>query len=212
MDIKLNSLSLSELAYKRIKELIIENILKPGDRINQEKVAIELGISKIPLIQALTLLGKEGLIKKIPRRGFFVSKFNEKEINNIFDIRSVFEMLGVATLVDNLNSELEKELKKFLEDFKLYYDQKNSKKYYDLDIKFHKFIIDSTSNELISKIDEDYNLLLLCFTKGFILDWHISIKQHKEIITLILQKDKKQAEAAIRNHINALKAEYDKRI
>lgn len=58
---KIDNHTLSELAYKKIKEFIIENILKTGDRISQEKIASDLGISKIPLIEALSVLIKKTL-------------------------------------------------------------------------------------------------------------------------------------------------------
>jgi DNA-binding GntR family transcriptional regulator len=208
---KISNNTLSELAYKKIKELIIVNVLKPGDKISQEKVANDLGISKIPLIQALTLLSKEGLIQKLPRKGFFVKNFSKKELDDIFAVRSVFEMLGVSSLIDELSAEAEEKLKEFISEFKHYYDQKKSREYYDLDVKFHYFLIESSKNKIIMNLNEEFNILLLCFTKGWVLDWDTSINQHDEIINSILIKEKDKAEHAIRNHIHTLKEEFNKK-
>jgi DNA-binding GntR family transcriptional regulator len=208
---KIDNHTLSELAYKKIKELIIENVLKPGDKISQEKVANDLGMSKIPLIQALALLSKEGLIQKVPRKGFFVKNFSKEELNDIFVVRSVFEMVGVSTLIEELNTDAENKLKEFLKSFEVYYNQKKTKEAYDLDVKFHYFLIESSKNKIIVNLTEELNILLLCFTKGWILDWNISIRQHNEIINSILAKDKVKAEYAIRNHINALREEFIKK-
>lgn len=208
---KISNNTLSEQAYKKIKELIIDNVLKPSDRINQEKVASDLGISKIPLIQALTLLSKEGLIEKLPRKGFFVKTFSREELDDIFAVRSVFEMLGVSNLIDNLSPDSENTLKNFLEGFENYYNQKKTKDYYDLDIKFHYFLIESSKNKIIIDLTEEFNILLLCFTKGWVLDWKTSIDQHKEVINLILHKEKTKAENAIRSHIYSLREEFDKK-
>jgi len=208
---KIDNNTLSELAYKKIKELIIENVLKPGDKISQEKVANDLGMSKIPLIQALALLSKEGLIQKLPRKGFFVKNFSKEELNDIFVVRSVFEMLGVAALIDELTTETEDKLKEFLRGFEYYYNQKKTKEAYDLDVRFHYFLIESSKNKIIINLTEELNILLLCFTKGWVLDWNISIKQHNEIINSILIKDKNKAEFAIRNHINTLREEFIKK-
>lgn len=209
---KISNHTLSELAYKKIKELIIDNVLKPGDKISQEKVANDLGISKIPLIQALTLLSKEGLIQKLPRKGFFVKNFSQEELNDIFAVRSVFEMLGVSVLINDLSTVTEDKLKEFLNGFEYYYNQKKSKEYYDLDVKFHYFLIESSKNKIIINLTEEFNILLLCFTKGWVLDWNTSINQHSEIINSILKKEKIKAELAIRNHIDALKEEFNKKI
>ena len=209
-DLKIENYTLSELAYRKVKSLILNNFLKPGDRINQEKVAKELGISKIPLIQALTLLTKENLLEKLPRRGFFVKKYSRKELDDIFELRAILEMAGVYSLIENMSPSTENKLKKFLDDFEYYYKEKKTKEHYELDAKFHYFIVDSTENDLIVKLNETHNILLLCFTKGWVLDWDTSIKQHREIINLVLEKNITGAGLSMRRHIESLKEEFDK--
>ncbi len=56
--------------FDNIKLSIINNILKPGDKIAQEKMAKQFGISKIPSIEALTLLSNEQLLEKVSRKVF----------------------------------------------------------------------------------------------------------------------------------------------
>ena len=79
MDIKIEQKNLSHEAYNKIKLLILDNVLKSGEKIIQEKMAQKLGISRIPLIQALTILQKERLIEYNPRKGFTVRKISTKE-------------------------------------------------------------------------------------------------------------------------------------
>ena len=210
-DLKIENYTLSELAYRKVKSLILNNFLKPGDRINQEKVAKELGISKIPLIQALTLLTKENLLEKLPRRGFFVKKYSRKELDDIFELRAILEMAGVYSLIENMSPSTENKLKKFLDDFEYYYKEKKTKEHYELDAKFHYFIVDSTENDLIVKLNETHNILLLCFTKGWVLDWDTSIKQHREIINLVLEKNITGAGLSMRRHIFSIREAYIKK-
>jgi DNA-binding GntR family transcriptional regulator len=198
---KIEHNSLSEMAYNKIKSLIIDNSLKPGEKIIQEKMAADLGISKIPLIQALTVLHNEGLLEKIPRKGFYVKKFLNAEIADIFDIRSALEMLCVSKVIEKMNPEIEKTLKSFMDDFKIYYQKKNSKKYYETDVKFHQFLIDAADNEILKSIIDNFNILLICYTKGFVLELNESYSQHNSVIESLLEKDTEKAEAAIRQHI-----------
>jgi len=207
---KIKQVTLSELAYKKIKTLILENTLKPGDKILQEGMAEEFGISKIPLIQALSLLNNEGLLEKLPRKGFFVKKFSEDEINNIFEIRSIFEMIGVSKLTKTLDVENKNILNNFLKDFEYYYEKKMKKEYYDTDVKFHYFFIESSKNDLLISITEKFNILLTGFTKGFILDWDISISQHRELINTMIIGNTLEAEILIREHLDSIKNKYKK--
>lgn len=194
--------ALSDLAYKKIKELIISNVMKPGDKIPQEKVAKTFGISKIPLIQALTMMSKEGILEKIPRRGFYVKKFNSDEIKDSLDIRILFENLGAVFLIDNWNEEYEKKLKEFLNRFEFYHKNKKQKEYYILDAEFHKFLIQSSNNKIVVNMNENLNILLVCFTKGMIIESRNSIEHHREIINSIFLKDRKKIEDSIRKHVN----------
>jgi DNA-binding GntR family transcriptional regulator len=207
---KIKQLTLSELAYKKIKSLILNNTLKPGDKLLQDGMAEEFGISKIPLIQALSLLNNEGLLEKLPRKGFFVKQFSEDEIDNIFEIRSIFEMVGVSKLTKILDVENKNKLKNFLKEFEYYYEKKMKKEYYDTDVKFHYFFIEASKNDLLISITEKFNILITGFTKGFILDWDISISQHRELINAMVKGDIQEAETLIRQHLDSIKNKYKK--
>ncbi len=207
----IKQVTLSELAYKKIKSLILDNSLKPGDKILQDGMAEEFGISKIPLIQALSLLSNEGLLEKVPRKGFFVKKFSEDEINNIFEIRSIFEMVGVSKLTQILDVENKNKLKNFLKEFECYYEKKMKKEYYDTDVRFHYFFIESSKNDLLISITEKFNILLTGFTKGFVLDWDVSINQHRELINAMINGNIQEAETLIRKHLDSIKNKYKKK-
>jgi DNA-binding GntR family transcriptional regulator len=206
---KINHVALSEIAYEKIKQLILDNTLKAGQKIIQEKMAKELGISKIPLIQSLTRLNNEGLLTKIPRRGFCVREFTEDELNYIFDVRAALEMLCVSIIIKNYSPKFINKIKDFLNDFETYYKEKDGKKYYDTDVKFHFFIIRSSNNSLIIDIVEKFNILLLCYIKGFVLEVEESFEQHKNLIEAILNKDLEKAEKSMRDHITQIRLKLD---
>ena len=70
--------NLDQKAYQILKGMIIERQLLPGDKIPQEKLAEDLGISRTPLVNALKLLEQDKLVQSIPRRGFFVRHFDKR--------------------------------------------------------------------------------------------------------------------------------------
>ena len=72
----IQSENLDQKAYQIIKEMIEERKLMPGQKIPQEKLATDLGISRTPLISALKFLEHEKLVETKPRRGFFVRLFS----------------------------------------------------------------------------------------------------------------------------------------
>jgi DNA-binding GntR family transcriptional regulator len=203
---KINYNALSEMAYERIKQLILNNSLKAGEKIIQEKMAKKLGISKIPLIQTLTMLSNEGLVIKIPRKGFCVREFNLEEINDIYTVREVLEILSISVIIRDYPLKVINKIKDFLKDFELYYKERNIKKYYDTDTKFHYFLIKSSNNKLIIDIVDKFNILILCYLKGFVLEIKDSFTQHKELIEAIIARDFKKAEFSLRKHLSKIRS------
>jgi len=200
MDLKYKHKNLSDYAYKKIKTLILNDILKNGEKIVQEKMAKKLGISKIPIIQALTVLQNERLIEYYPRRGFFVRELTYKEFIEILDIRRILESLAIKKIIENLDEQIKSKLLEFLDGFEFYNKTKKYKKYYDLDKKFHYYLIEASNNSYLININNTFNILLLCYTKGFKTDINISIEHHRKIIDAILNKETEKAINLIKEH------------
>ncbi|MGD9288255.1 MAG: GntR family transcriptional regulator, partial [Desulfobacterales bacterium] len=100
-----------------LKELITDRKLLPGQKIPQEKLARDLGISRTPLVSALKFLEHEKLVESVPRRGFFVRLFSKEEMVYIFELREVLEGLAArraaAKITDSQIIELDKFFKPF---------------------------------------------------------------------------------------------------
>ena len=69
--------NLDQKVYQILKTMIMERKLLPGEKIRQEKLAQDLGISRTPLVAALKFLEHEKLVESKPRRGFFVRLFKK---------------------------------------------------------------------------------------------------------------------------------------
>jgi DNA-binding GntR family transcriptional regulator len=201
---KINNFTLRDLAYNSIKEYILQGDLKPGKKIFQEKMADELGISKIPIIQALALLEMEGILKKIPQKGFFVRKVSKDEILKINDIRIIFEEIGIRKLIENPKKENNEKLSKYLSNFDKYQKNKNKKSYILEDLAFHHFFIESSGFEIIEKTLDNLGVFTVVFMKG-IPGLENSYKDHKIIINGVLENDCEKAVSGLKDHINRIK-------
>jgi DNA-binding GntR family transcriptional regulator len=83
--------SLTEHAYQHLRQAILTGRLASGAPLRQEKLSSELGISRLPLREALRQLDAEGLVVLRPRRGYFVALLDTQEIEELFDIRAMME-------------------------------------------------------------------------------------------------------------------------
>jgi len=80
-----------ERAYEFLKSSILSGRFNPGERLTEEHLAKELGISRTPIREALHKLESEGLIKPLATRGFVASQDSKDEIEELFEIRAVLE-------------------------------------------------------------------------------------------------------------------------
>ena len=91
---------LAQRVHKLLKQMILQGELKSGQRLPQDELAEQLGVSRTPLLSAFSKLEREMLVETISRRGSFVRSFSTKELLDIYDIRLRLEPLGArgATL------------------------------------------------------------------------------------------------------------------
>jgi len=88
-----------------IRERLISGSEAVGARLNQRKLAEELGVSVIPLREALRVLQAEGLVTIFPHRGAFVTSLSRDELNEIFVIREQLDPLATKLAVGRLSVE-----------------------------------------------------------------------------------------------------------
>ena len=87
--------SLVELAADAIRKMILSGGLAPGDRLIEERLTDELGVSRPPLREALRMLEQEGLIVSRPRRGATVATLDRQDVVEIMTLRSGLERMAV---------------------------------------------------------------------------------------------------------------------
>lgn len=86
--------SLVEQVHRSILSEIASGQLRPGERIIQEQLAQQLGISRQPVQQALTLLRKEGVLIDAPGRGLQVAPLDLAHVRHLYEVRAVIEGLA----------------------------------------------------------------------------------------------------------------------
>jgi DNA-binding GntR family transcriptional regulator len=87
--------SLVDVAAEALRRKIVGGALLPGDRIVENQLTQELGISRPPLREALRLLEREGLVRQLPRRGAIVTPLTLHDVYEIFTLRGEYERLAV---------------------------------------------------------------------------------------------------------------------
>lgn len=196
--------NLDQKAYEIIKKMIMDRKLLPGDKISQEKLAHDLGISRTPVVSALKYLEKEKLVEAKPRRGFYVRLFTIEEMVSIFELREVLEGLAARRAAANVNGAQIDELKGFFASFKDAGGAADLKAYAREDRRFHNFVTEVGAKEFLKSILQTYNIISFSYqvvsSEGLVRSPAETLGEHLAIIEALCDKDGDEAEALMRAH------------
>ena len=145
--------NLTSLAYKSIKDYILEGRLDEESRLTEEFLSSQLGISKSPIREALNRLEAEGLIRIEARRGAYLRSFSNKEIDDLYDVREALEVHAVRTGV--FTPATIKELRASNKRLRSYLKANDRTKYIDEDVSFHAAVARATGNARLCDVLEN---------------------------------------------------------
>ena len=198
--------SLVDKTYNHILYMIMTKELKPGERIPEQKIAEEFGISRSPVREAMRQLANDGLINIYPNRFAEVANFDESEIKEIGIMRIALDVVAVklallyGSQVDFLRlKEIAEKCRQALIDN----DDYNRIKY---DCDFHLELAKIGQNHLLEKFQNELYLRVQ-FTVSYLDSkpdelYKNHIDQHTIIADALMAHDEKTAIDTIKNHIN----------
>ena len=212
-----NHENLDQKAYTIIKQMITDRKLLPGDKIPQEKLAQDLGISRTPLVGALKYLEKEKLVEARPRRGFYVRLFSMQEMVSIFELREVLEGLAARRAASHITDSQLQELERFFDPFKGQENITDLRTYAREDRRFHSFVTEVGAKEFLKSILQTYNIISFSYqvvsSEGLIRSPNETIQEHLAIVEALCKKDARKSEDLMRYHfkqsIARLKSEIE---
>jgi len=196
--------SLSEQVYNHIKRLILSGEISGGEKIPEEKVARQFGVSRTPIREALSRLEEYGLIQMKPRSYAVVVALEPKEAGQLAVIRSHLETLAVSLLTDCGTDEDFRELDLLAQECNAVIAESDIAATFEKDSLLHLEIARRTGNrhlyEIYEKFDAKVQLLRLVLRLP-LEKLKFYIKQHDEIIHLMKRRDKESAVASMKHHV-----------
>jgi DNA-binding GntR family transcriptional regulator len=201
---------LNDQVYQAIESLILEGALKPGDRIYQDQLSEQLGVSRISLLKALQRLESELLVEKRPRSGVFVRKVEAQELVDAFESRVGIESVAVRLAAERITASEVQQLRDLFVPFTDEPEHGDIRDFTRADREFHKAIIRLSGNAILRKFDMVANLLYLMF-QHFEYAIAVPLQEHYRIIDALEIHDASLAEQLMREHItnNTLKVSQD---
>lgn len=191
----------AEVAEEWLREEILAGRLKPGARIDQDAAAKELGMSRIPIREALTKLSHSGLVTVRPRRGARVAPISIDHIEEVYMMRASLESLAARLAAQHMTNEVISRLEEILAEIREAIDTHDAERLFNLNRDFHttgysasgKAFLNSHINNLRDHCDRYRHLQVRMRDRTI-----ESLEEHRQILDAWASRDAVTAERCTR--------------
>ena len=196
--------TLHEELVVRLRELIVEDVLKPGEKIPEKDLCDSFGVSRTPLREALKVLASEGFVVLQANRGARVASITRDELLEAFPIIAALEQLVGELACRNLDAAGLRSIESRHEAMIAAYSTRNRKRYFKANQDIHEALIEASGNTLLKSHHE---LLAARVQRArFIVNllderWAQAIEEHEAMMELLRKRDGKKLGELMKQHM-----------
>jgi len=197
--------SASSYISEILRRAIFSGSLVGGARLRQEEIARQLGVSSIPVREALRQLQAEGLVEIIPRRGAVVTDLDVSEIREIYEMRSFLETGALKLAFDDIDVTIIERAKFCLDEMEITDDDI---KWCQLNEEFHDLLYRISGRKMLlgflKNLRSRVNRYVITYLRAMRKE---SEQEHRRILKAISEHDKERALRELEDHLaNAVDA------
>lgn len=198
--------NLYQMAYRKIKEMMTNYDIVPGQRLVFIDLAKRLGVSRTPVNTALSILANEGFLDFVPDHGYRVHQITPEEGNALYEIREIIELGAIGTAVRKLTSEKLDLLRKQKSLYEKAIFEQVSRGRFTLDQEFHACYVQMAENPYLTNyFREVYQRIFLRHRMEGLRAGRAKevVLEHNEIYKAISLKDIERTKKLIKHHLKA---------
>ena len=203
-----DDLSLAKVVRNDMLSQILKGTLAPGQRINEPDIASRLGVSRVPVREALRELESSGLVVARKHSGVFVRQLEPSEIRDLYQLRGLLDGFAgrqAAQLAKAPRAVLLAGLNDSIQAMQESEAQHQVQRYYGENLRFHWLIIAATHNHALTETYRGIvQKLHLSRLKNLSQDvgMQASIAEHRDIVKALSQGNPQLCEALMSNHVD----------
>src|SRR4051812_18079674 len=193
-------------AYTALKDAIVSMDVyrsRADIRLDERRLASDLGVSRTPVREAMAQLEREGFVRAVPRRGIYVVRKTRHEIIEMITAWAALESMAARLLTEKAQDREIASLRTMFAKFENGELHAKLDEYSEVNIEFHQSIIRMSRNSVLISLAENLFTHMRMIRRKTIGEQDRaarSIRDHMSIIEAIEQRDTKRAEDLVRNH------------
>ncbi len=195
---------LRDIVFETLREAIINQTLKPGERLMEIQLAEEMGVSRTPVREAIRKLELEGLVVMVPRKGAYVAGISMKDIHEVYELRSALEALAASLAAVRITDEELEEMERQMVREAKETEENNLQGIVSIDTTFHDLLYQAAHNQRLGQFINILQEQVQRFRAATLSRpgrSKYALEEHKKIVEALANKDAKLAAKLATEHI-----------
>lgn len=189
-----------------IQRAILNEELKPGDRVVETRWARELGVSQSPVREAIRELEMMGLIETRPFQGAFVRTIDKTSIIDTYNVRRGLEAVGIEAAAEKITDQELVEIYVVMKEMEQAVKEGNFELFIEKDSLFHEKILQISENKLLMQLwnqckIREFTRISTCVSK---IGMKVLAERHCTMYDALVKRDAAAASAAVHEHFKFL--------
>jgi DNA-binding GntR family transcriptional regulator len=196
--------TLHQRVAARLRELLIQGSLQPGDKLNERELCEVLGVSRTPLREAIRLLAAEGLVTLDPGRGAFVPVLTRTDIAGAFDVLASLEGLAGELAAQRITDEELAELRALQHEMRAAFERRDLPAYYRINAHTHDLFSRAARNPVLREIWIHLNSRMHALRFRSNQDekkWTHALEEHAQILAALQRHDAAATRELLERHL-----------
>ncbi|MFF2330258.1 MULTISPECIES: GntR family transcriptional regulator [unclassified Streptomyces] len=195
--------SKADLAYDSLRDAIVSGYVRPGERINMDEVARNLGVSKIPIREAIKRLESEGLVTSRVHSGVVVAHVDKTEMRGVFLAREAIDGLVARLAAERSDDRLLSDLQGVQDEMRAALRTGDTDELQRLNSEFHGVLAEASGYRILAELTEQLLLTIRRYRIAAPQDtqnWSVIIEEHDAIMDALRREDPAAAATAAQAH------------
>jgi DNA-binding GntR family transcriptional regulator len=203
-DLRILRRSLHDQVTARLRDLVVEGQVAPGERLNERILCDRLAVSRTPLREAMKVLAAEGLLELLPNRGAIVARLSLAELEQTVEVMTALERLAAMLIPARLTAERLAELKAWHFEMLAHHARGNLPGYFKCNQAIHLGIMAATANPILERQYAQLNAQIRRYRYMANLSparWDQSVAEHQAILHHLIARDGERLGQTLVEHL-----------
>ncbi|MEO6016616.1 MAG: GntR family transcriptional regulator [Polaromonas sp.] len=196
--------ALHEQVTHRLRQMLVENRIPPGAKLNERELSEVLNVSRTPLREAIKMLAAEGLVELLPNRGAIAVELTEADVRNTFEVMAGLEAQSGELAAERITDAELAEVKAMHFEMLAAYTRRDLPAYYRLNAAIHRAINAAAKNPVLMSTYNQVNARLqaLRFRSNQNEEkWRDAVKEHEQMVAALSARDPAAMRAVMASHL-----------